>query len=65
MTQTPAHPLDRPVWSALTTRVAPLAIRREAGAGAAVRLDPDVGVFAAAADGSPDSLAALTELCRR
>ena len=60
-----AHPLDRPVWSALTTRVAPLAIRRDIGEGAAVRLDPDVGVFVAAADGSPDSRAALEDLCRR
>lgn len=59
-----AHPLDRPVWSALTTRVAPLAIRREQDGGAAVRLDPDVGVFVAAADGSPPSRALLDALCR-
>lgn len=59
-----AHPLDRPAWSALTTRVAPLAIRREVGDGAAVRLDPDVGVFVAAADGSAGSRAALDDLCR-
>ena len=49
----PTHPLDRPVWSALNTRVAPLAIRREQDGGAAVRLDPDVGVFVAAADDTP------------
>lgn len=61
---TTAHPLDRPVWSALTTRVAPLAIRRDEGAGAAVRLDPDVGVFVAAADASADSRVALNDLCR-
>jgi predicted GNAT family acetyltransferase len=59
------HPLDRPVWSALTTRLAPLALRAEQGCGAAVRLDPDIGVFAAAVDGSPDSGAALDDLCRR
>lgn len=59
------HPLDRPVWSALTTRLASLAIGAEHGCGAAVRLDPDIGVFAAAADGSPDSRSALTALCRR
>ncbi|KQY89676.1 GNAT family N-acetyltransferase [Brevundimonas sp. Root1423] len=59
-----AHPLDRPVWSALNTRVAPLAIRREQDGGAAVRLDPDVGVFVAAADGSPASRALLTALSR-
>ena len=57
------HPLDRPVWSALTTRLAPLAIRAERGG--AVRLAPDIGVFAAAADGSPESRAALDALCRR
>ena len=51
----PAHPLDRPVWSALTTRVAPLAIRRAQDGGSAVRLDPDVGVFVAAADDTPAS----------
>lgn len=59
-----AHPLDRPVWSALNTRLAPLAIRREQGGGAAVRLDPDVGVFVAAADGSPESRTLLTALSR-
>ena len=57
------HPLDRPVWSALTTRLAPLTIRAERGG--AVRLDPEIGVFAAAADGSRDSRAALDALCRR
>jgi len=59
------HPLDRPVWSALTGRLSPLAIRRDLEGGAAVRLDPEVGVFLAAADGSPGSGAALTELARR
>nr|WP_168047340.1 GNAT family N-acetyltransferase [Brevundimonas alba] len=62
---TTGHPLDRPVWSALTGRVAPLAIRREVGAGAALRLNPDVGVFVAAADASADSRTALNALCRR
>lgn len=59
------HPLDRPVWSALTTRLAPLALRAEHEGGAAVRLDPDIGVFAAAADVSAGSRAALDDLCRR
>jgi|SRR6478672_4893010 len=59
-----AHPLDRPVWSALNTRVAPLAIRREQDGGSAVRLDPEVGVFVAAADDSPASRALLDALCR-
>lgn len=52
------HPLDRPVWNALTTRQAPLAL----GDGLAVRFAPDYGVFAAAADASPASLAALLAL---
>ncbi|HYC68470.1 GNAT family N-acetyltransferase [Brevundimonas sp.] len=59
------HPLDRPVWSALATRLASLAIRAEHEGGAAVRLDPDIGVFAAAADVSAGSRAALDDLCRR
>ncbi len=59
------HPLVRPVWSALTGRLSPLALRRDLDGGAAVRLDPEVGVFLAAADGSPGSGAALTELARR
>ena len=53
-----AHPLDRPVWSALTGRQAPLAL----GDRRAVRLDPDYGPFAAAADASAESLAALAAL---
>lgn len=53
-----SHILDRPIWSALTTRQADIAER----AGAAVRLRPDIGVFAAAADASAESRAALTGL---
>jgi len=49
------HPLDRPVWSALSTRQAGLAL----GDGRALRLDPAYGLFAAAADAGADSLAAL------
>lgn len=52
------HPLDRPVWSALTTRQAALA----QGDGRAVRLAPEYGLFAAAADTSAESLAALAAL---
>ncbi|MDB5428824.1 MAG: hypothetical protein JWP23_2269 [Phenylobacterium sp.] len=52
------HPLDRPIWSALTTRQAGLAV----GDGRAVRLAADYGLFAAAADAGPDSLAALAAL---
>ena len=52
------HPLDRPVWRALTSRQAHLA----RGDARAVRLDPDYGPFAAAADASPGALAALAAL---
>ncbi|MFI4976959.1 MAG: GNAT family N-acetyltransferase [Caulobacterales bacterium] len=54
----PGHPLDRPVWNALTTRQAGLG----RGDGQAVRLDPEYGLFAAAVDGSPGALAALAAL---
>jgi ribosomal protein S18 acetylase RimI-like enzyme len=49
------HPLDRPVWSALNDGWAALAD----GDGRALRLEPDHGPFAAAADLSADRLAAL------
>ena len=52
------HPLDRPVWRALSTRQAPVA----QGDGRALRFAPDYGVFAAAADATPESLAALAAL---
>lgn len=52
------HPLDRPVWSALTSRQAPLAL----GDARALRFDPAWALFAAAADGSPESQAALAAL---
>ena len=54
----PSHPLDRPVWSALTTRQAHVAL----GDRRALRFDPAFGLFAAAADTSPESLAALAAL---
>jgi len=52
------HPLDRPVWSALTTRWGPLSL----GDDRARRLAPEFGPFAAASDASTDSLAALAAL---
>ncbi len=52
------HPLDRPVWSALTTRQAPLA----EGDGRALRFQAAYGLFAAMGDGSAASLAALPGL---
>ena len=52
------HPLERPVWSALTSRQAPISMRR----GAAVRFAPDYGIFAALADPSAASLADLSAL---
>lgn len=48
-------PLDRPVWNALTTRQAHLAVTT----GAAVRIDPDYGPFAAARDAGEEAQAAL------
>lgn len=50
-----SEPLDRPVWNALTTRQASLAIE----SGAAVRIDPAYGPFAAARDTSEEAQAAL------
>lgn len=52
------HPLDRPVWSTLTSRQAHLA----SGDGRALRFDPDYALFGAAADASPDGAAALGAL---
>lgn len=50
--------LERPVWTALTTRQAAFAI----GGEHARRFVPEVGSLAAARDDSPDSLQALAEL---
>lgn len=55
-----AHPLDRPVWSALTGRQASFTVVD----GRARRFTPDVGVFAAVEDASPASLQALAALIR-
>lgn len=52
------HPLDRPVWNALTSRWAPIA----EGDARAWRLGRDYGLFGAAADRSAESLAALAAL---
>lgn len=54
----PDHPLDRPVWHALTTRQAGLA----QGDARALRLDPAFGPFIAPADASSESLHALAGL---
>lgn len=58
-----SHPLDRAVWNALTSRLAPFATPDSDAR--AVRIDPEVGVFLAAADASPESRARLTELAQR
>ncbi|HYI42103.1 MAG TPA: GNAT family N-acetyltransferase [Sphingomicrobium sp.] len=52
------HPLDKPIWSALTTRQAEFAI----GALPALRYRPEVEPFIAAADDSRESLAAMRGL---
>ncbi len=57
------HPLDRAVFNALTTRLSPFTTP-DSGADA-VRLDPEVGVFLAAADDSAASREALGVLARR
>jgi ribosomal protein S18 acetylase RimI-like enzyme len=53
-----AHPLDRPVWSCLTGAQSHLA----QGDGAAWRIDPDYGPFAAARDTGEDAQTALAAL---
>lgn len=55
-----AHPLDRAVWNALTGRLAHFATPDSTER--ARRIDPQIGVFLTAADGSDDSLAALDAL---
>lgn len=52
------HPLERPVWSTLTSRQSNIAVTR----GGAVRFSPAYGIFAALADTSPASLADLGAL---
>lgn len=52
------HVLDRPVWTALTTRQAEHAL----GGDRARRFAPDVGPLAAARDDDPGSVAALAAL---
>lgn len=55
-----SDPLDRPVWNALTGRQAELAVAR----GAAVRIDPAYGPFAAARDDGDEAQAALAATLR-
>ncbi|WP_313101540.1 GNAT family N-acetyltransferase [Brevundimonas sp.] len=57
------HPLDRAVYNALTTRLSRFTTP-DSGPDA-VRLDPEVGVFLAAADDSAASREALGVLARR
>ncbi|MFD1610192.1 GNAT family N-acetyltransferase [Sphingomonas tabacisoli] len=53
---TTTHPLDRPVWNALTTRQASLAV----GNARALRFRPEINLFAAAADpGDAEAISAL------
>jgi predicted GNAT family acetyltransferase len=53
-----SHPLDRPVWSALSTRQASFGVGDER----AMRYLPDIGLFAAAARKSPACMTALADL---
>ncbi|WEK57676.1 MAG: GNAT family N-acetyltransferase [Candidatus Brevundimonas phytovorans] len=57
------HPLDRAVFNALTTRLSRFTTPDSAAL--AARLDPEVGVFLAAADDSRASREALGVLARR
>lgn len=57
------HPLDRAIFNALTTRLSRFTTP-DSGADA-VRLDPEVGVFLAAADATVQSRKALADLARR
>lgn len=54
------HPLDRPVWASLTSRLAAWA----EGGSLARRFQRGVNVFMAAADESPPALQALADLVR-
>lgn len=58
-----SHPLDRAIFNALTTRLSRFATPDSGPS--AVRLDPEVGVFLAAADDTAESRRALGELARR
>lgn len=58
-----SHPLDRAVFNALTTRLSPFATSDSGPS--AVRIDPEIGVFLAAADATAESRAGLSELNRR
>jgi ribosomal protein S18 acetylase RimI-like enzyme len=52
------HPLDRPIWSSLTTRQARLAV----GGERALRFDPDYALFAAGADAGEAAAEAIAGL---
>ena len=54
------HPLDRPVWSSLTTHHATLS----EGNAVARRFLPDVNLFASACDDTPEAAVALTGLVK-
>jgi len=53
-----AHPLDRPVWNAFTTRQRDFAV----GGPLAIRVNPSVGLFAAMAEDSAACRDALADL---
>ena len=54
-----SHPLDRAVCNALTTRLS--AFTTPDSNAHAVRIDPEVGVFLACADDTPDSVIARAD----
>ncbi len=58
MSMSDAHPLDRPVWSALASRQRGLSL----GDGRARRFAPEYGPFGAAVDLEPESIALVVAL---
>lgn len=58
-----SHPLDRAVWNALTTRLSGLVTADSDDR--AVRLDPEVGIFLAGSDVTPETLSGMAELALR
>lgn len=55
-----SHPLDRPIWSALTGRQSTIALAQ----GSALRFSPEYGLFAVTPDYSAQSLSDLADLVR-
>ena len=55
-----SHPLDRAVWTALTSRLSGFVTSDSAAR--AVRIDPEVGIFVSGADAEPETRRAMAQL---